>query len=61
LLCTGRPKTPSERDAPMSAARDAMLRVLGPLPYADVRTIDGSHAVIWEKPDEIASIVRSLL
>jgi len=61
LLCTGEPKTPSERDAPMSAARDAMLRALGPLPYADVRTIDGSHAVIWEKPDEIAAIVRSML
>jgi pimeloyl-ACP methyl ester carboxylesterase len=61
LLCTGQPKTPSERDAPLTTTRDAMLRALSPLPYTDVRTIDGSHAVIWEKPDEIAAIVRSLL
>jgi pimeloyl-ACP methyl ester carboxylesterase len=65
LLCTGRPKTPSERDEPMTAVREAMLRKLTPLAdvhaHVRVETIDGSHAVIWEKPDEIACIVRSLL
>jgi pimeloyl-ACP methyl ester carboxylesterase len=65
LLCTGRPKTPSIRDRPMQAAREAMLRKIGPLaaerPNVRIETIDGSHAVIWEKPAEIAAIVRSLL
>ena len=59
VLCIGTPKTPSHRDAPMTAVREAMARKLAP--ETRVEEIDGSHAVIWEKPDEIAATVRTLL
>jgi pimeloyl-ACP methyl ester carboxylesterase len=42
----------------MTAIREAMARKLAPL--TRVVESDASHAVIWEKPDEIAAIVRSL-
>lgn len=59
VLCVGRPKTPSDRDASMTAIRDAMATKLATI--TRVVEIEGSHAVIWEKPHEIAAIVRSLL
>lgn len=64
LLCSGPVKTPSYRDRPMTITREAMLRTLRPLqmdkPNIQVRTIDGSHAVIWEKPGDIAGLVASM-
>ena len=65
LLCTGDRKTPSGRDVAIAAMRSSLHEELEPLvatvPDFRLQTIDGSHAVIFEKPSEIASIVRSLL